>query len=122
MVASLDTVMEIVTMKVAAKHLPITAVMKDRKTMTSNPMMKYNCFQLPLKNLCQKRNRNIGTMLCQDAITRDEYKQLNTMLAESLDEEMDLGPPPEEEDGLKKDSCYYPHCNLTIIDGTFSRA
>ena len=41
-------------------------------------------------------------MLCQDTITRDEYKQLNTMLAESLNEEMDLDPPPEEEDELKK--------------------
>ena len=44
----------------------------------------------------------LDELLRQDAITRDEYKQLNTMLAESLDEEMDLGPPLEEGDELKK--------------------
>ena len=44
----------------------------------------------------------LDELLRQDTITRDEYKQLNTMLAESLDEEMDLGPPPEEEVELKK--------------------
>ena len=44
----------------------------------------------------------LDELLRQDAITRDEYKQLNTLLAESLNEEMDLGPPPEEEDELKK--------------------
>ena len=32
----------------------------------------------------------------QDAITRYEYEQLNTMLAESLDEEMDLEPLDSE--------------------------
>ena len=41
-------------------------------------------------------------LLRQDVITRDEYKQLNTMLAESLDEEMVLGAPPEEEDELMR--------------------
>ena len=35
----------------------------------------------------------VDELLHQDAITRDEYNHLNTMLAESLDEEMDLGPP-----------------------------
>ena len=35
--------------------------------------------------------------MSQDAITREEY-----MLAEPPDEEMDLGPPTEEEDELKK--------------------
>ena len=44
----------------------------------------------------------LDELLRQDAITRDEYKQLNSMLAESLDEEMELGPLPEEEDELKK--------------------
>ena len=50
----------------------------------------------------EKHQHRNGELLRQDAITRDEYKQLNTVLAESLDEEMDLGPPPEEEDELKK--------------------
>ena len=44
----------------------------------------------------------LDELLRQDAITRDEYKQLNTMLAESLDEEMVLRLPPGEEDELKK--------------------
>ena len=46
---------------------------------------------------------SILELLRQDAITRDEYKQLNTMLAESLDEKMVLEPPDsEEKDELKK--------------------
>ena len=49
----------------------------------------------------EKQEHRNDELLRQDTITRDEYKQLNTMLAESLDEEMDLGPPPEE-DELKK--------------------
>ena len=37
----------------------------------------------------------LDELLRQDAITRDEYKQLNPMLAESLDEEMVIGSPQD---------------------------
>ena len=40
--------------------------------------------------------------LSRQGITRDEYKQLNTMLTESLDEEMHLEPPDSEEDEFNK--------------------
>ena len=48
------------------------------------------------------------------------------MLAESLDEEMDLGQPPEEEDELKKVIHASTHnvieSDKKRIDETFSRA
>ena len=39
----------------------------------------------------------LNELLRQGAITRDEYKQLNIMLAESIDEEMDLELDSEDE-------------------------
>ena len=50
----------------------------------------------------EKHEHRNDELLRQDAITRDECKQLNTVLAESVDEEMDIGSPAEEEDELKK--------------------
>ena len=45
----------------------------------------------------------LDELLRQDGINRDEYKQLNTMLTESIDEEVDIEPDSEEEeDELKK--------------------
>ena len=44
----------------------------------------------------------LDELLQQDGINRNEYKQLNTMLAESIDEEMDIERDSEEEDELKK--------------------
>ena len=55
-------------------------------------------------NLCEKEHRNeiLDELLRQDAITEDKYKQLNIMLAESLDDEMDLEPSESEEEEFKK--------------------
>ena len=68
----------------------------------------------------------LGELLRQDGINRDEYAQLNNMLAESLNEEKDLRPPPEEEDELKKVIHATTHnvieSDKKRIDGTFSRA
>ena len=50
----------------------------------------------------EKHEHRNDELLREDAITRDEYKQLNTMLAESHNEEMDLGLLLEEDDELKK--------------------
>ena len=44
----------------------------------------------------------LDELLRQDCLNQDEYKQLNTMLAESLDGEMDIEPASEEEDEFKK--------------------
>ena len=44
------------------------------------------------KNLRWKGNTNSMNCYIKDAITTEEYKQLNTMLAELLCEEMDLEP------------------------------
>ena len=40
----------------------------------------------------------IDELLRQYDITRVEYKQLNAILAKYLDEEMDIGPLPEEDE------------------------
>ena len=73
-----------------------------------------------------ERDELLDELLCQDAITRDEYKQLNTMFAESLDEEMVLGLPPGEEYELKKVIHATSHNVIESdnrrIDGTFSSA
>ena len=64
-------------------------------------------------------------MLRQYVITIDEYEQLDNMSAESLDDEMVLGSPPEEEDELNKVIHATTHnvieSDKKRIDGTFNR-
>ena len=53
-----------------------------------------------MERIYARKERGTSELLREDASTRDECKQLNTMLAESLDEEMDLELPDSEGDEL----------------------